>query len=77
VNQPGNPQLKRLGLGLVFVAFALIPFAMVGLAIFHPSLSEQDYGAAVLYLMVPSGASLGAGFLILDLEIRLSRRKPK
>jgi hypothetical protein len=72
VNLRKFSRLKWLGLALVFVGFGLIPLTILAFAILRVPFDE--YGVAVVYLMVPTGSSWPAGVGILILESRFAQR---
>jgi hypothetical protein len=69
------PQLRRLGIGLIFAGLAAIPIGLIILVILGTGLREQDSSGAAAGLFVFAGGGLFGGAMVLLLDARLRSRK--
>ena len=77
MNQSRRSELKWLGLILVFTGLGVIPLALLAFRILRLSLSEQDYHADLVMLLVLADGSLIAGVLLLVSQARSGKRHLK
>jgi hypothetical protein len=74
---PGYSRMEWWGLVLIFIGIGTTPLAIVAFQIFRGSITLQDYGTAVLFLLAVGGNCIAAGLGVLGLESVLSRRKSR
>ncbi len=77
MNQSRRSELKWLGFILVFTGLGVIPLALLAFRILRISLSEQDYHADLVMLLVLADGSLIAGVLLLVSQARSAKRHLK
>jgi hypothetical protein len=69
----GNSQLRRIGIGLIFGGFAIVPIGLILLIVFGGKLEDTAFAAAGL--MVLTGGGLAGGLMVLSLDAPLRSRK--